>query len=176
MEISLRFHDISKCSLDLSSDNDESIESVVIQTCSFLGDRFNLQIKGFGQGPWPVCPETDLADLITQAPNILQSLKKFSYFEIIFSEAHLSRRLEFHPCMEEVYQIQCFSWSTDVINFTEEIVSRHELLHIFNELLSTFAEGLKAISPESLNNHWIKKWIEQLGCADLFEVIGPYGN
>jgi hypothetical protein len=164
MKLSLNFSDLSKCSIELPDESeDESIDSILIYLCSFLGGRLDLHIGGFGQECWPISSDTDTADLLAQLSNTLKALKNFSPCEIIFSEQSLSRRLEFYPDENNCYKIQCLSWGSWVANPGEEIVDRHDLFNNFYKLFLDFIEGLRNISPQTLNNYWIRYWIKEIG-------------
>jgi hypothetical protein len=145
-----------------AKDADESIESVLIYLCSFLGEKLKLHVSGFGQENWPICSDTDIADVLAQLPNVLKSLKNFSYFEIIFPEQSLSRRLGFYPTGGGSYNIQCFSWRNWIANPTEEITERNYLFNSFYKLFSSFTEGMEEACPQSLDNYWIESWIHQI--------------
>jgi hypothetical protein len=171
MNISLSFSDLSKCSIALPNENDdESIDSILIYICSLLGEKLRFQISGFGQDRWPVCSDTDIADVLSQLPNILESTKKFLFFEVVFSEQALSRRLEFYPNGDNSYIVKCLSWGSWVANPVEETIGRQMLFNSFFELFSTFAEGLGEVCPQTLNNYWIQQWIQQIDQNDRSSI------
>lgn len=163
MNIYLSFDELSKCLIELpEKECDESVESVLIYLCSFLGGKLALKVDGFGQDRWPVCSDTDTADVLIQLPNVLKSLKDFSYFEIVFSEQALSRRLEFYPDRDNRYKIQCLSWGNWIANPAEEMAERLFLFNSFHKLFLNFIDGLGEMSPQTLNNYWIDCWIKQI--------------
>lgn len=171
MNISLSFSDLSKCSIALPNENDdESIDSILIYICSLLGEKLRFQISGFGQDRWPVYSDTDTADVLSQLPNILESTKKFLFFEVVFSEQALSRRLEFYPNGDNSYIVKCLSWGSWVANPVEEMIGRQMLFNSFFELFSTFVEGLDEVCPQTLNNYWIQQWIQKIDQNDRSSI------
>lgn len=119
----------------------------------------SFHVGGFGQDPWPVDVETDLAVALEQLPGVLDGLRKEGEpFQLNFYEQGIERYLTGMRHGDEV-RFECMSmslrWSADP---SVEIVGLAEAEIMFRSLRDRYVVGVERVCPWLAHVPAFERW------------------
>lgn len=163
LKISGNLEEFSKSALDRPpsyNDQDDDANSVIIDLCDILEETgiVRFRVGGFGQDTWPVDVAFDLASILEQLPEVIDSIYKKHYpFYLHFYEQGIQRQLVFEKT-DKLLKISCYSgtsWepSPSFISVNEEYV-----LSMLLNLKETFVQVVKKICPELSTSDLFTAW------------------
>jgi hypothetical protein len=139
----------------------DDVTSVLDDICEALSATGNLafQVQGFGQSPWPVSVEVDLATILPQLPDMLEWLNSPDQnpFRLSFYEQGIERQLLFSRAGEQ-FRIVCESWGRWVPDIGEEFIGRASLVQMMSSFARTFIEEATRICPGLTQHEWFQEW------------------
>ena len=128
--------------------------------------RASFLVGGFGQDPWPVDVQTDLAVVLEQLPDVLSSLRGGEEtFCLNFYEQGIERYLTGTKHGEDV-TLECMSlslrWSPDP---SVEVLGIVEVERMLRKLRDVYTATVETICPWLTQEPSFKRWSREAGAS-----------
>lgn len=161
-ELSIIFHTPPALLARTVTTFDESTDdfvSVLTSICAELhaAPGVRLEIRGFGEEPWPASVATDLPIALAQLPNLAARLARGEAGELDLHEPGLQRRLLFQP-NGDLVRITCESVTTWQPNPALIEVSVVGVVAMLEAVVHHFAFVVRRVFPSVAGRPWLAEW------------------
>ena len=138
----------------------DDVLSLLSDVCGVLASSREIRfvVTGFDRKPWPLDVETDLAVVLPQMPEVLESLRQGRDFSIHHYEQGVERCLNFRVG-DDRFEIECVSsdpnWEPQPRTLS---IRRQDLERMLHEFCQEFCRLAETACPALTGHPWFQEW------------------